>query len=61
MHLFMPDDQIGPKIVGLTPADMASLHGNKKYFFSSKQPSLTAVTTPTLNLSCFTRKTVCFY
>jgi hypothetical protein len=25
MHLFMQDDQIGPKIVGIAPADVARL------------------------------------
>jgi hypothetical protein len=48
MHLCMQDDQIGPKIIGLAPADTARL-----------PPSITS-TKPTLILPCFTRKLVCF-
>jgi hypothetical protein len=51
----MQDDQIGPKIVVLAPADMARISPSiiiKE--ISSKQPSMSAETTPTLNLTCFT-------
>jgi hypothetical protein len=46
----MQDNQIGPKIVGLAPADMARLPPSiipTKIFFSSKQPHLSAGTTYT--------------
>jgi hypothetical protein len=59
----MQDNQIGPKIVGLAPADTARLPPSiipKKYIFSSKQPRLPAGTTPSLNLPCFTRDIVLF-
>jgi hypothetical protein len=52
----MQGDQIGPKVVGLAPADMARLPPNIITKNSSKQPSLSAGTTPTLNLPGFTYK-----
>jgi hypothetical protein len=63
MHLHMQDDQIGQKFIGLTPADMARLtHSiNTKNVFSSKRPSSSAGTTPTLNLPCFKMEIVRFY
>jgi hypothetical protein len=48
----MQDDQIGSKIVVLTPADMARLPPSvipTKKFFSSIQPRLSAGTIRTLN------------
>jgi hypothetical protein len=48
---------------GASPSDMARLPPSKiptKTFFSSKQPRLSAGTTHTLNLPCFTRETVRF-
>jgi hypothetical protein len=60
----MQDDQIGPKITGLTPADMARLPPSiipaKILLVVCKQPCLSAGTTPTLNLSFFKREIVCF-
>jgi hypothetical protein len=61
--LCMQDDQIGRKIIRLAPADMARLPPSiipTKIFFSSKQLCLSAGTTPTLNLPCFTREIVHF-
>jgi hypothetical protein len=56
----MQDDQIGQKIAGLAPADMARLHTpfhySNKNIFSDKQPHLSAGTAPTLNLPCFMYK-----
>jgi hypothetical protein len=54
MHLRMQDDQIGPEIVGLAPDDMAKLSPFIITKNCSKQPSLSAGTTTTLNLPCFT-------
>jgi hypothetical protein len=59
----MQNDQIVQNIVRLAPADMARLPPSiiaTKTFFSSKQPCLSAGTTPTLYLSCFTREIVFF-
>jgi hypothetical protein len=50
MHFCMQDDQSGPKIVGLAPADMARLPPSifpTKIFSSSKQTRLSAGTTYT--------------
>jgi hypothetical protein len=60
MHLCIQDYQIGRKFKGLTPAGMDSLTHliNTEKVFSSKQPSPSAGTTPTLNLPCFTRESV---
>jgi hypothetical protein len=54
----MQDDQIGRKLMGLAPDDMARIPYliMQTIVFSSKQPSLSAGTTPTLNLPCFTRE-----
>jgi hypothetical protein len=60
----MQDDQIGPKIAGLAPADMArlppSIH-NSNIFFSCKQPRLSFGTPLTLILPCFTRESFNYY
>jgi hypothetical protein len=58
----MQGDQIGKKLMGLAPADMARLPTFKTYknSFSSKRPSPSAGPTPTLNLPCFTREIVHF-
>jgi hypothetical protein len=63
LHICMQDDQIGPKIVGLAPADRARLPPSiitKKKYFCSKQSSQSAGTTPNLKLPCFTWTIVCF-
>jgi hypothetical protein len=62
MHLCMQDDQIGQK-TGLAPADMARLPHliNTKIVFSSKQPTPSAGTTPTLKLPWFTREIVRYW
>jgi hypothetical protein len=46
-----------PKIVDLAPADM-EFHSSNKTMFSSKQPRLSAGTTPTLKLPCFTSRKI---
>jgi hypothetical protein len=46
IHLCLRGDRIGPKIEVLASADMVRLLPSK-YIFSSKQPSLSAVTTYT--------------
>jgi hypothetical protein len=58
----MPEDQIGQKIVRLTPADMARLPYLIKYkkVFSFKQLSPSAGITLTLNLPCFTSEIIHF-
>jgi hypothetical protein len=53
MYLCMLDNQIGQKFMGFAPADMARL----PHLINT---SLSAGTTPTLNLSCFTREVVHF-
>jgi hypothetical protein len=51
MHFCMPDNPIGPKYMGWAPADMARLpHFINTKKISSKQPSLSAGATPTMNL-----------
>jgi hypothetical protein len=59
----MQDHQIGPKIVGSDPADMARLPPSTitNKYFRNKQPCLPAGTTPTLNLPCFTYKENCLF
>jgi hypothetical protein len=49
-----------PKFMRLAPADKAGLpiQKYKKIVFSSKRPSLSAWTTLTLNLPCFTREII---
>jgi hypothetical protein len=46
----MQDDQIGPKTVGLDPAGMTRLSPSIITKNGSKQPCLSAGTTPTLSL-----------
>jgi hypothetical protein len=60
MHLCMQDDQIGPKIEGLAPADMARLPPSTiptKMFCFLEVNNLVCQLglTPTVNLPCFTR------
>jgi hypothetical protein len=59
----MQDDQISQKFIGVTPADMDRLPNliNTKFFFSSKQPSLSAGITPKSSLPCLQGLIVCFY
>jgi hypothetical protein len=54
----MQDDQIGPKIVGLAPADVARLPTSKitKKIVGSNLVCQLGLHTPTLNLPCFTYK-----
>jgi hypothetical protein len=60
----MQDNQIGPKIVGLAPADEArlppSIIATKIFLVVNNLGSLSAEITPTLNLPCFTGKIVSF-
>jgi hypothetical protein len=59
----MQDDQIGRKLMGLAPADMARLPhliNTQQNIFCRELPSPSGVTTPTLNLPCFTREIVHF-
>jgi hypothetical protein len=58
MHLCMQDDLTGPK-----PVDMARLPPSiiTENIVSSKQPSLSAVTTPTLKMPCCTMEIVHFW
>jgi hypothetical protein len=47
MHLCMQDNQIGPKIMGLAPADVAIPHPSIMPIVVHKQPRLSAGTTYT--------------
>jgi hypothetical protein len=63
MHLCVQGDQIGRKFMGLAPADMdrqPHLINTNKKVFSSKRPSPSAWTTPTLNLPCVQGKSPVF-
>jgi hypothetical protein len=57
----MQDDQIGSKIMGLAPFDKARLPTYTIAKNSSKQPSLSAGTIPTLDLPCLQGKWSGFY
>jgi hypothetical protein len=59
----MQGDQIGPKIVGLGPADMARLPHSiitKIFLIVYKRPNMSDGTTHSSNLPCFTMKIFCF-